>query len=171
MKISNLKQKIQSSLLTIGVLALLTLIVHSALLFSEWKRTYRLELQNFILITPRDKPLAHLPVVKEAEAKAPEAMTTEEYIAYVFGHDARMALAISQAENGTRACDRTNWNTNRTTDYGVFMINSVHLNKGWKLADLIDCHRNIDYAYQIYQAQGWTPWVVYNTGAYKQYLK
>ena len=98
-------------------------------------------------------------------------MNTEEYIAYKFGKDAKMALAISQAENGTRQCDRTNWNTNGTTDYGVFMINSIHLKKGYRLADLIDCHKNIDIAYTLYQQQGFKPWVVYNNQSYKKFLK
>lgn len=82
-----------------------------------------------------------------------------------------MALAISQAENGTRQCDRTNINKNNSLDIGVFQINTVHLKKGWKLTDLTDCHKNVDYAYTIFKAQGWTPWVTYNIGAYKKFLK
>lgn len=82
-----------------------------------------------------------------------------------------MALAVSQAENGTRQCDRMNWNTNKTVDFGVFMINTVHLKKGYTITDLTNCHKNVDIAYTIYKSSGWTPWVVYNTNAYKKYLK
>lgn len=77
-----------------------------------------------------------------------------------------MALAISQAENGTRRCDRTHQNNDGSFDTGIFQINSVHAKKG----NLRDCTDNIKVAYQIYKASGWNPWVVYQTGAYKKYL-
>lgn len=98
-------------------------------------------------------------------------MSTEEYICYKFGKDCRLALAVSQAENGTRQCDRFGVNTNKTIDVGIFQLNTVHLKKGWKLADLTDCKKNIDYAYEIYQAQGWNPWVAYANQSYKKFLK
>ena len=125
-------------------------------------------IQNFIRI----EPTASSSLIKKAYAAElkPEQMTTEQYICWKFGKDCKMALAISQAENGTRQCDRFNVNTNKTVDYGVFMINTVHLKKGWKIAELIDCHTNIDYAYEIYKSQGWSPWVVFNTGDYKKFL-
>ncbi|MDQ3816096.1 MAG: hypothetical protein M3362_00210 [Acidobacteriota bacterium] len=83
-----------------------------------------------------------------------------------------MALAISQAENGSRKCDRASKpNKNGTIDYGVFQINSVHLKKGWKLSELKDCYKNVDYAYEIYKASGWNPWSTYKNGAYKKFLQ
>lgn len=108
--------------------------------------------------------------IKHARAKEPSQMTTEEYICYVFGKNCRMALAVSQAENGTRQCDRIATNTNKTYDTGVFMINSIHLKRGWKVSDLLDCKKNIEYAKQIFDAQGWNPWVVYKTQSYKRFL-
>jgi hypothetical protein len=81
-----------------------------------------------------------------------------------------MALAVATAENGTHACDRININSNNSLDVGYYQINTVHLKKGWKLTDLMDCKKNIDYAYEIYKVQGWNPWVTYSKGTYKQYL-
>lgn len=81
-----------------------------------------------------------------------------------------MALAVSRAENGTRQCDRFGINTNKTIDVGVFQINTVHLKKGYTLQDLADCKKNIDIAYDIFKAQGWTPWVAHNNGSYKKFL-
>ncbi len=83
-----------------------------------------------------------------------------------------MALAISQAENGTRRCDRDNKGTNKdgSTDIGVFQINAhAHRNKATP-EQLRDCLTNILVAKQIFDRQGWSPWVVYKTGAYKRYL-
>ena len=78
-----------------------------------------------------------------------------------------MALAISQAENGTRECDRQSGrNKNGTIDIGVFQINEIHRAKG----NLWDCTDNIRVAYQIFQRSGWNPWTVYKTKAYKKYL-
>jgi hypothetical protein len=92
-------------------------------------------------------------------------------IKHIFKEDAKMALAISQAENGTRVCDRVSKpNKNGTVDIGVFQINaSAHRNKATP-EQLKDCLTNIQVAKQIYDRQGWTPWTVYKTGRYKQYL-
>lgn len=79
-----------------------------------------------------------------------------------------MALAVSQAENGTRQCDRINVNNNKTVDVGVFQINSVHFKKGYTINDFADCQTNIEVAHKIFKAQGWSPWVAYNN---KNYLK
>lgn len=94
-------------------------------------------------------------------------------ICQTFGKDCKMALSISWSENGTRQCDRYQVNRDKSIDYGIFQINSTHINKEWKLADLIDCHQNIQYAYQIFKSSGWYPWTVYKSGAYKKspYLK
>lgn len=110
-------------------------------------------------------------LIKEAKAKSPEEMTTEEYICYKFGKDCKIALAVSQAENGTRQCDRIGVNTNRTVDVGIFQINSVHFKKGYTLNDFTDCKKNVDIAYEIFQIQGWNPWVAYTNSSYKKFLK
>lgn len=112
------------------------------------------------------------PVIHEAKA-APEAPkpSIETYICQKFGDACKMALAISQAENGTRQCDRVNINKDKSLDIGIFQINTVHLKKGWKLPELTDCYTNVDKAYEIYKAQGWTPWVTYQTQAYKRFLQ
>lgn len=77
-----------------------------------------------------------------------------------------MALAISQAENGTRECKRIHVNSDGSKDVGVFQLNSIHANKG----NIFDCTENIKIAYQIFKRQGWTPWTVYKSGIYKKYL-
>lgn len=84
-----------------------------------------------------------------------------------------MALAISQAENGTRKCSRDNAGLNRdgSVDYGIFMINGYWHRHQATPAQLKDCLINIKVAKAIYDKQGWTPWVVYNTGSYKKFLR
>jgi hypothetical protein len=95
-------------------------------------------------------------------------LPVEAQIRRVFGkQDAPLALAISQAENGTRQCDReSKLNTNGTIDVGVFQLNDVHAPKG----NRYNCLENIKIAKQIYDRSGWSPWTVYKTGAYKKYL-
>lgn len=82
-----------------------------------------------------------------------------------------MALAVSHAENGTRQCDRFGVNNNKTIDVGLFQINSIHLKKGYKLSDVMDCDKNIKIALEIFKRQGWKPWVAYTNGAYKKFIK
>lgn len=79
-----------------------------------------------------------------------------------------MALAVSQAENGTRECGRIGV----TGDIGIFQIApQFHYNKVKQIDDLKDCLTNIRVAKQIRNASGWSAWSVYKSGAYKQYLK
>lgn len=89
----------------------------------------------------------------------------EDIITCVFKQDSKMALAISQAENGTRQCNRIHVNKNGTLDYGVFQVNSIHGS-----TELLDCRKNIEVAYQIFKKSGWSPWVTFKNGAYKKYL-
>lgn len=77
-----------------------------------------------------------------------------------------MALAVSQAENGTRACDRIGV----SGDIGVFQINPKAHYKKASVAELKDCLINIRVAKQIFDRSSWYPWTVFNTGAYKKYL-
>lgn len=78
-----------------------------------------------------------------------------------------MALAISQAENGTHQCDRVSKpNSNGTVDTGVFQINSIHSKKG----NLKDCKDNIRVAYEIFKASNWNAWSVYKNKKYIKFL-
>lgn len=139
---------------------------------AQWYIRWQNPIQNFIRIEPRMTARQHrFLAVAEAKEVDPAKLSTEDYICYVFGKDCKLALAVSQAENGTRQCDRFGVNTNKTIDAGIFQINSTHLKKGWKLADLLDCHKNVDYAKQIFDAQGFRPWVAYTNGSYKKFLK
>lgn len=79
------------------------------------------------------------------------------------------AVAVAMAESGLKT-DATNNNTNGSTDYGLFQINSIHqsiLSEG----DKFDALDNSKMAYKIWKQAGgkWTPWVTYNTGAYKKH--
>ena len=88
-------------------------------------------------------------------------------ICRVFGKDCAIAKAISQAENGTRQCDRIGV----SGDIGIFQIApQFHYNKVKHIDDLKDCLTNILVAKQIYDASGWFPWVVFNKKTYERYL-
>lgn len=82
-----------------------------------------------------------------------------------------MALAISHAENGLRTCDRVSKpNHDGSVDIGLFQINSSAHSAKASVTQLKDCLTNIRIAKQIFDASGWNPWVVYQTGIYKKYL-
>lgn len=46
-------------------------------------------------------------------------------------------------------------------NYGLFQINGIHvgMTPNHSLEDLYDPEINVEIAYRLYQAQGWTPWV------------
>jgi hypothetical protein len=100
----------------------------------------------------------------------PEDVKTdlEKYICDKWGiADCKIAIAVAKAESGLK-CDALNINTNNTADMGVFQLNSTHLKKGgdWTLANMGDCYKNVDLAYELWKEQGFSPWVAFNTGAY-----
>ncbi len=80
------------------------------------------------------------------------------------------AVAVAHAESGWNA-GVTNLNSNGSTDYGLFEINSVH-------ADLLargpwaDPQRNADDAFQIWSdaGQSFSPWVTFWDGSYQKFL-
>ena len=95
----------------------------------------------------------------------------ERKICKTFGEDCKMALGISQAENGTRQCDRQGGrNSNGTYDYGLFQINEIHAPSKGTVEDFKDCDKNIKVALQIFKKQGWSPWSVYKNRTYIKYL-
>lgn len=95
----------------------------------------------------------------------------EGQIRRVFGKDADMAIKISWAENGSRKCDRDNKGLNKdgTYDIGVFMINAYYHRHKATDSELRDCLKNILVAKQIFDRQGWSPWVVYANKSYLRY--
>lgn len=81
------------------------------------------------------------------------------------------AAAIALAESGGRS-DATNTNKNGSKDYGLWQINSIHaaILKGGNWKDGPD---NAEMAYKVYRNSGksFRPWVTYNSGSYKQFMK
>jgi hypothetical protein len=96
----------------------------------------------------------------------------QRYACEKFGPACRVALAIQFAENPQGACEIYHYNsTNGTLDWGFFQINTVHLTRaGLNLRDLLDCKKNIDFAYQLFREQGFAPWMTYMSGAYRRFL-
>lgn len=79
------------------------------------------------------------------------------------------ALAVATAESGLNPRAVNNKNTNGTSDYGLFQINSIHKPTA---AEKTDPYANAKRAYRIWKEAGskWTPWSAYNNGAYKASL-
>lgn len=80
---------------------------------------------------------------------------------------ANTMAAIAMAESGGLE-NATNKNTNGTTDYGIWQINSSH---GYNPQQLLtDPLYNARAAVAIEKSQGLTAWTTYSSGAYKQFL-
>lgn len=76
-------------------------------------------------------------------------------------------VAIVLAESSGNA-SATHVNNNGSTDYGLAQINSIH---GVSQASMMDPSANLAEAYKLSNnGTNFSPWVTYNTGAYKQYL-
>lgn len=79
-------------------------------------------------------------------------------------------IAVALAESGG-STTVTNVNSNGSVDYGLFQINSVHQEIlgaiNWR-----DPVQNAGAALAVYEGAGnsWSPWVTYDTGAYRKHL-
>lgn len=86
------------------------------------------------------------------------------------GQDLVTAVAVALAESNGRI-DATNTNSNGSTDYGVWQINSVHSDEFAKYPQWWSVE-NADMAHDIYAAAGnqWTPWSTFTSGKYTSFL-
>lgn len=127
-------------------------------------------LENAIInVNPVTESIISPVRVEKAKAAKAKELTIEDKICSVFGPQCTTAIAIAKAESNLN-CSAQNINKDKSVDLGLFQINSVHLKKGWKAAELLDCDKSIQYAYEIFESQGFNPWVAYKTGKYKKYL-
>jgi hypothetical protein len=96
----------------------------------------------------------------------------EKYIYEVFGiENYKLAISIAKAESGMVE-GRIHINDNNTIDVGEFQLNSIHFTKeGCSLKEVATTKGNVDCAYKLYQASGWTPWVAFNNGNFISKLK
>lgn len=80
-------------------------------------------------------------------------------------------VAVAMAESGGNPT-ATNRNSNGSTDYGLFQINSIHANilKSGTWSNPVD---NARMALQVYREAGnkWSPWVAFKSGSYRKYYK
>jgi hypothetical protein len=84
--------------------------------------------------------------------------------------DYKVAIAIAKSESGLKN-EAFNVNTNGSIDVSIFQINSVHFKKeGCSLEEVTTVQGNIDCAYSLWLEQSWNPWVVFQTGAFKNKL-
>lgn len=84
------------------------------------------------------------------------------------GSNLTIAVAVALAESGGNP-NAINNNTNGSTDYGLWQINTVHgslLNQGNKF----DPTDNAKMAYVVWKGSGWSAWTTYNTGAYRAFM-
>lgn len=83
---------------------------------------------------------------------------------------AATAAAIALAESSGNP-DASHVNNNRSTDYGLWQINSIHgsllAGKNWR-----DPVTNAQMAFRVWSDAGrkWTPWSTFNSGSYRQYM-
>jgi hypothetical protein len=81
--------------------------------------------------------------------------------------DIAIAVAIALAESGGRTDAVNDRNTNGSTDYGLWQINSVH---GYDPKTLLTATGNASAAFAVYKKQGWQAWSVYNHRTYLVYM-
>lgn len=139
------------------------------ILYSLFSMIYQRYLDGIVLVSPQAY------IVTEAHAydqvigcESPTGyIVCKVYKEELTVKQAELLIAIAKAESGMNP-NAINVNRNGTVDRGVFQINSIH--KSLSNEDAFNFKKNIDFAIKMMQRQGFTPWVAYNTGAYKKFL-
>jgi len=112
------------------------------------------------------------PIAQQPKIISPMACwIIAETVGFV-GHDRVIAAAVAMAESGGGNAHATHTNSNGTTDFGLWQINSVH-------ADLFNQYDwavpgdNGRMAHAVWQGAGgkWTPWATYPNAANLQMNK
>ena len=82
------------------------------------------------------------------------------------------AVAVARAESGGNPSAINAENSNGSTDYGLWQINSVHVASGFDPARYRDPAYNARWAFRVYEAAGrqWSAWVAYTNGSYREHL-
>lgn len=113
-------------------------------------------------------------IIKVVEGITPDDLNTdiEKYICNKFGpYECKTAIAIARTESGLKELAFNTYNKNGTLDIGIFQINSSHFNQeGCSLKELVDEFKNVDCAYKIFQASGWSAWSAYKSNAFVSQL-
>lgn len=136
--------------------------------FFDWTNSNQVEFRNPLIIAVQS-PIVVTPkklnvvetvnqIVYGEDVVEIEKGSVEDMILQRWGKDAPTAIAVFRAESGLR-CDAYNVNTNMTVDVGITQLNSIHFNEEFTITDAVDCEKNLDRAYAMWQEQGWTPWV------------
>lgn len=125
--------------------------------------------------TPMPSPTV-TPTVGQKKKVSRYSPNDQEIIDYIKSKDWDDATAIKIAKsenfwNLTKSfdCQREGaTNKDGTIDRGIFQINSLHITSGaTTLEDVLDCYKNIDFAYRLYKARGnFTAWAAYNNLSY-----
>jgi len=159
------------------VLAILTgaLLIYAPVYFDmhftvTFRSPVRVFFQSPLVISPR----THTENAVRAKSDQQHSLTAyQQYACEKFGPDCRIALAIQRVENPGGECEIYHHNPDGTLDWGYFQINTVHLKRpGVNLRDLLDCKKNIDFAYLLYRERGdFTAWAAYKSGAYRRALR
>lgn len=82
------------------------------------------------------------------------------------------AIAVAKAESGLRP-DAHNYNpATGDNSYGIFQINLYGSLANSRPAPnkLVDYKFNVEYAYNMWKSQGWTPWGAYTNGSYLNHM-
>jgi len=100
-------------------------------------------------------------ILSKYDDTMPENKRPENIISNAFGSESQKALAVMKAESGGNP-KAVNKNTNGTTDYGLFQINSIHIPELQQAGiiknanDLLEVGANVTAAKYIYDKAGGT---------------
>lgn len=110
----------------------------------------------------------------EMPALEPVLVSCNDFIQQ-YDWDKRVAYAVMMAESGGRV-------DNRGDGHLTFMQSNVRYGDSWGCfqirylpgrpapEQLVNARFNVEYAYKMWQSQGWYPWSAWKNGSYLKYL-
>ena len=151
-----------------GFIGLFVYYYHNYLV-AEYYKTHTLEVEP--LYQPATEYIESMnkkvKVATEVEAEVPQEVQSPSSLInkYFRPEDRQVAYAVMMAESGGNPT-ATNYNTNGTTDKGLFQINTIHGHKS-----TYDPELNVRYASEIRYSWGsWNAWSVFKSGRYLRFM-
>jgi hypothetical protein len=114
-----------------------------------------------------------LPIIQKIVLDYPDEIDTpiKKYICDKFGpYDCKVALSIVKAESNFND-QALHANSNGSVDLGCWQINFPSHAGQISPKDTLDCYKATDFAYQLFQQQGFRPWTTYNNDSYLLFVK
>jgi hypothetical protein len=164
------RKKIKIIAIVVLIVAILMVLFVFVEKVNAWYNTHYFQF-NPIVQMKFNHPIEimkRVPIVQNIVLEYPSEVDTpiKKYICNEFGpYNCEVALAIVTAESNFND-QAIHVDSNETVDLGCWQINFPTHSSQISPEDALNCYRATDFAYKMFEQQGFRPWTTYTSGSY-----